>query len=224
MSLRIPEAVVSPPETIVNSADIAPLPAAAFSPPESRVDFDRFTTAYEDHLPLVINVASRFLGNSQDAEDVAQTVFERALRHWDSFEDRNLRGWLCKITTNVCIDKVRRNNRIHMEPTDFNDPTQQSTIHQDRPAFGDRSYVPTDETENSIILRGVLEKIPDPFGPVVHLVDVEDQSYQQASDKLGIKLGTVRSRLHRGRLLLREYLKDEGITSYTEFLSADVRL
>lgn len=152
-----------------------------------------------DHGDRVYRLAYRLSGNAHDAEDITQEVFIRVFRSLDSFRPGSFEGWLHRITTNVFLDLVRRRARIRMEAL----PEETDRIAGNEPspeqAWSDSNLDPD--------LQAALDDLPPEFRAAVVLCDVEGLSYEEIGATLGVKLGTVRSRIHRGRQALRAGLE-----------------
>jgi len=149
----------------------------------------------KDHGDRVYRLAYRLSGNSHDAEDITQETFIRVFRSLDGFRPGSFEGWLHRITTNVFLDMVRRRQRIRMEAL----PEETDRIAGREPspeqAFQDANLDPD--------LQAALDELIPEFRAAVVLCDVEGLSYEEIGATLGVKLGTVRSRIHRGRQALR---------------------
>jgi len=147
-----------------------------------------------DHSARVYRLAYRLTGNRQDAEDLTQDVFVRVFKSLDTYVAGNFEGWLHRITTNLFLDRMRRKSKIR--------EGQEDRVHSAEilPEFAvhDAGFDPDIEV--------ALASLPEEFRVAVVLCDVEGLSYEEISSVLGIKLGTVRSRIHRGRTQLREAL------------------
>jgi RNA polymerase sigma-70 factor (ECF subfamily) len=150
------------------------------------------------HWPDLYNRALRLARNDALAQDVLQDTFERALRFEDQYEPgSNLRAWLQRILLSVFVTRCRRARRERRALDHLmNDPCSW-TLPDGLPAF--QALSPT-------VARAV-ESLPDPFRRAVELVDLADVSYRDAASVLGVPLGTVMSRLHRGRRMLAEALR-----------------
>ena len=157
-----------------------------------------------DYSPQVYRLAYRLTGHIADAEDLTQEVFLRVFRSLDSYRPGTFAGWLHRITTNLFLDQVRRKSR------------------QRTWAFGEyEADVPradlADEPERGfeignldIDIQAALAQLPPEYRVAVVLRDIEDLTYEEIADVLGISMGTVRSRIHRGRSRLRESLAHRG--------------
>lgn len=162
------------------------------------------------HADRVYRLAYRLSGDAQDAEDLTQETFIRVFRSLSSYQPGTFEGWLHRITTNLFLDMVRRRNRIRMEalPDDYDRvPSEGPTPEQ---AFYDARLDPD--------LQSALDSLAPEFRAAVVLCDIEGLSYEEIGATLGVKLGTVRSRIHRGRQALREHLARtaaEGADGYS---------
>jgi RNA polymerase sigma-70 factor (ECF subfamily) len=144
------------------------------------------------------SVAYRLAGNHNDAEDVLQEALLRVERGLVRYQPGNLNGWLARIVTNVFLDDVRRRTR-----------RPQTALPDDPDRVLEGSMAADDELaarDLSDHIQDALRALPNDFRVVVVLSDVVGESYEEIAETLGIPVGTVRSRLHRGRSRLREVL------------------
>jgi RNA polymerase sigma-70 factor (ECF subfamily) len=151
-----------------------------------------------DHSARVYRLAYRLTGNAHDAEDLTQDVFLRVFRSLDSYRPGTFEGWLHRITTNLFLDRMRRKARIRFEalPEDA-----------ERVSGPERSpeSVYTDRRLDADV-EAALNALPADFRVAVVLCDIEQLSYEEIADVLHVKVGTVRSRISRGRTMLRRSL------------------
>ncbi len=150
------------------------------------------------HSSRVYRLAYRLTGNPHDAEDLTQEVFVRVFRSLASYTPGTFEGWLHRITTNLFLDQVRRKARIRFDalPDDA-----------ERLPSGDRGPAQIyDEEHFDSDVQAALDALPPDFRAAVVLCDLEGLTYEEIALTLDIKVGTVRSRIHRGRVLLREAL------------------
>ncbi|WP_082468974.1 RNA polymerase sigma factor SigE [Sciscionella sediminilitoris] len=147
------------------------------------------------HSDRVYRLAYRLSGNQHDAEDLTQETFIRVFRSLSSYKPGTFEGWLHRITTNLFLDMARRRSRLRMEGL----PEDTDRLAGDEPtpeqAFSAAHLDPD--------LQAALDELPPEFRAAVVLCDVEGLSYEEIGATLGVKLGTVRSRIHRGRQALR---------------------
>jgi RNA polymerase sigma-70 factor (ECF subfamily) len=153
-----------------------------------------------DYGRFMYTVAYRLAGNDEDAQDLVQEALLRVRGGLERFEPGSLQGWLARIVTNVFLDEVRRRRRR---------PTDPLPDEPDRVLAGGRA---ADEASDALSeeVQAALAALPEEFRVPVVLCDVADQSYEQIAAALSIPVGTVRSRLHRGRRMLRAKLAEEG--------------
>jgi RNA polymerase sigma factor (sigma-70 family) len=151
------------------------------------------------HSTRVYRLAYRLTGNPHDAEDLTQEVFVRVFRSLESYTPGTFEGWLHRITTNLFLDSARRKQRIRFEGL-ADDVAQRLPGNDPSPAqaFDDR-HMDSD-------VQAALRALPPDYRAAVVLCDIEGFSYEEIAATLGVKLGTVRSRIHRGRAQLRAAL------------------
>jgi RNA polymerase sigma-70 factor, ECF subfamily len=173
-----------------------------------------FETEAMPYINLLHNYAYRMTGNQLDADDLVQETYLRAFRFFHKFEKgTNCKAWLFRIMKNLFINKYRKNQK---EPgkVDYDDVENFfDTIKSDRVESTDLqeklfSNLLDDDMVNA------LNSLPDDFKTVVILCDIEGLSYEEIAEFVQCPIGTVRSRLHRGRKLLQQkllsYAKDKG--------------
>ncbi len=159
----------------------------------------------EQHSGRVYRLAYRLTGNRADAEDLTQEVFVRVFRSLDSYTPGTFEGWLHRITTNLFLDGARRKQRIRFDAlSDERAARLASSTASPDAAYADRTF--DDDVERA------LASLPPDFRAAVVLCDVEGLSYEEIADVLGAKMGTVRSRIHRGRAMLRRALAHRAPT------------
>ncbi len=156
-----------------------------------------------DHSARVYRLAYRLTGNQHDAEDLTQEVFVRVFRSLDTYRPGTFEGWLHRITTNLFLDQVRRKARIRFDalPDDSGDRLA------GREPGPERAF---EHLNLDLDVQAALDQLPPQFRAAVVLCDIEGLSYEEIADALDIKLGTVRSRIHRARAMLRESLADRA--------------
>jgi len=155
-----------------------------------------------DHGRFLYTVAYRLAGNDDDAQDLVQEALIRVRRGLERYEPGSLQGWLARIVTNVFLDEMRRRKR---RPTDAL-PDDPGRVLPSAPG-ADEVF-----TGLSVEIQRALEDLPEEFRVPVVLCDVSDLSYEQIAATTGVPIGTVRSRLHRGRRMLRATLTADGVT------------
>ena len=150
------------------------------------------------HSARVFRLAYRLTGNRHDAEDLTQDVFVRVFRSLKDYTPGTFEGWLHRITTNLFLDNVRRKNRIRFD-----------ALPDDAERIAGNAPSPDNEIDDRLFdpdVQRALDSLAPEFRAAVVLCDIEGLSYEEIAATLGVKLGTVRSRIHRGRAHLREAL------------------
>jgi RNA polymerase sigma-70 factor (ECF subfamily) len=185
----------------------------ALSPAEQReydLSFEREALPWLDD---VYRFALSLTRNDADADDLVQETYLRAYRSWHTFErGSDARRWLFTICRNAFLrTRERARHQVELEDGDVESVASQLAESSSRP--GDEQLL--SRLDLGPALKRALDELAEPFRSAVTLVDVEDQSYEAAAEILGVPIGTVRSRLFRGRRLLQqmltEYARDAGI-------------
>jgi len=178
-----------------------------------RVRFEEEALELSDQ---VYRVARRLVGSREEAEDLVQETYARAFRSWQQYQPgTNLRAWLLRILTNLNIDRGRRQQRapqttsLDTEAGDYFLYNQlEAQVPGDNP---DEERVLERLSQDSIV--DALADVPHDFRDVLVLVDIGEFSYADAAQILDIPMGTVMSRLHRGRRILKQNLADRTVAS-----------
>ena len=167
------------------------------------------------HMDLLYNYALRTTGNQDDAQDLLQETFLKAYRFWDKYEKgTNVRAWLFRIMKNSYINRYRKETK-EPDKVDYGDIENfYNTIRAE--------YTDTNDLQEKLFgnllgdeVAKALESLPEDFRTVVILCDIEGMTYEEIAEFIERPIGTVRSRLHRGRKLLQaklfEYARKQGI-------------
>lgn len=159
------------------------------------------------HLDALYSTAVRLTRRESDAEDLVQETYIKAFRYFHKFEQgTHLRAWLYKIMVNTFINQYRKQqkNREMIEDWDWDQIAEQDEK--------------LDDNEKNILdqfvseqVQTAIQKVPEDFRTVLVLSDLEDMSYKDIADIVGCPIGTVMSRLHRGRRILRKYLRNYAV-------------
>ena len=174
-----------------------------------RVRFEEEALALSDQ---VYGVARRLVGSREEAEDLVQETYARAFRSWRSFQPgTNLRAWLFRILTNLNIDRGRKVQRTpDMQPLEESDYFLYNKLEESTTdGTPDERRVVDRLSQNDAVTA--LADLPHDFRDVVLLVDLADFTYSDAAQILDIPIGTVMSRLHRGRRMLKRTLADSAV-------------
>jgi len=175
----------------------------------------------DQHSARVYRLAYRLTGNKHDAEDLTQEVFVRVFRSLDKYTPGTFEGWLHRVTTNLFLDGARRKQRIRFDAlSDERAARLTSASPAPEVAYADMHF--EDDVERA------LATLPPDFRAAVVLCDVEGLSYEEIAEILDAKLGTVRSRIHRGRAQLRAALAHrapaEGRSRYSGPTTGPMRI
>src|SRR5439155_15142610 len=164
-----------------------------------RGDSAAFSTLVRRHERRVYNLCYRMLGRDEDARDASQDAFLTALRKLSSFRgEAQFTTWMHRVTVNACYDLLRRKRREPMlEP-----PRDEDAPEPPGPASPDHA----DRAVAAVDVQRALIRVPQEFRAVLILHDVHDLAYEDIAETLGIPVGTVKSRLHRGRIALAQAL------------------
>jgi RNA polymerase sigma-70 factor, ECF subfamily len=173
-----------------------------------RVRFEEEALALADQ---VFRVARHLAPSRDEAEDLVQETYARAFRSWRSYTPgTNLRAWLLRILTNLNIDRGRRTQRApQTTPLEANDYYLYDKLAEADRGETDEDRVVERLSQDDIV--AALSAVPHDFRDVIVLVDIGDFSYQDAANILDIPLGTVMSRLHRGRRILKRELAESAL-------------
>ena len=175
-------------------------------------DLDKlFTSEALCHKDALLAYALHLTHNDKDAEDLLQDTLLKAYRHFDKYEpDTNCKAWLCRIMTNEFITQYRHQLR------EINCVDKTEALDENHPDTRDTYYEDQEYTENSSDfgdeVSHALNHVPDDFKAILIMADLQEQSYREISEKLDIPIGTVMSRLFRGRQMLRKKLHNYAVS------------
>jgi RNA polymerase sigma-70 factor (ECF subfamily) len=193
---RAPE-LTGPAETATATAELATFGSGAGGETWAPPTWEEIVST---HSARVYRLAFRLTGNQHDAEDLTQEVFVRVFRSLSTYTPGTFEGWLHRITTNLFLDSVRRKQRIRFDALGDDAaerlPSREPTPQQH---FNDTHF--------DADVQQALDTLAPDFRAAVVLCDIEGLSYEEIATTLGVKLGTVRSRIHRGRSHLRKALR-----------------
>ncbi len=179
--------------------------------------FNRLVLAYQD---MVYSHAYRMVGEEEAADDATQTTFLSAYNHLNSFRGGSFKAWLLRIVTNACYDELRRRKRrptVPLEPSDEEGEEVESARWMVDPAGQPEELAEQKELQRAI--QHCLDNLPEEFRAAVVMVDVHGLDYSEASLASGKPIGTIKSRLARARLRLRDCLN-----GFAELLPSGFRL
>lgn len=177
------------------------------------------------HIDALYGVALRLIKNERDAEDLVQDTYLKAYNHFDKYEPgTNCKAWLFKILTNTFINRYRKKQkeRVYLVDDDERPLYERHAAPPESPM--DQPSVTEEEMFHRLFgdeVRDALELVPEDFRLVVLLADLQDFSYKEIADIMDCPIGTVMSRLYRGRRLLQKQLVEYAVTQ--GYLSMDPR-
>jgi len=183
-------------------------------------NLDAFNTLILHYQDSVFNTALRILGDEDQAADAAQDAFISAFKSISSFRGGSFKAWLMRTVTNACYDELRRRKR---RPTTPLEPDTDDGEEMDSPRWlADPNMTPdqqaeADEVEHAI--QHCLDNLPLEFKTVVVMADIQGMDYTEVAASVHVPLGTIKSRLARARLRLRECLQ-----GFAELLPSSYRL
>lgn len=170
-------------------------------------DLNAFNELVLKYQNQVFNQAYRLLGNNDVAEDITQDTFILAFQKIYQFRGGSLRAWLLRIVTNLCYDEMRTWKRAALqplEPIDEDGETNESPYWIKDPNMLPEEFIEMGELRE--VIEDGLSKLPSNFRIAVTLVDIQQLDYKEAAFVMGTSIGTLKSRLARGRLMLRNSL------------------
>src|SRR6476661_5998530 len=192
--------------TVAEMAEAPPDATRIAAEARDRVRFEEEALALSDQ---VFRVARHLAGSREEAEDLVQETYARAFRSWRSFQPgTNLRAWLLRILTNLNIDRGRRQQRSpDMQPLEEGDYFLYNKLEAAGDGDTDEERVVERLSQDDIV--SALAAVPHDFRDVIVLVDIGDFTYADAAQILDIPIGTVMSRLHRGRRILKKSMAEQ---------------
>ena len=183
-------------------------------------DLDSFNTLILNYQDRVFNTALRILGDEDTAQDAAQEAFISAFRSINTFRGGSFKAWLLRTVTNACYDELRRQKR---RPTTPLEPETNDGEEMDSPRWlADPNMTPAEQSEADELEHAIqhcLDTLPTDFRTVVVLADIQGMDYSEVATSARVPLGTIKSRLARARLRLRECLR-----GFEELLPSSFRL
>tara|TARA_B100000959_G_scaffold55667_1_gene58019 strand:- start:717 stop:1280 length:564 start_codon:yes stop_codon:yes gene_type:complete len=174
---------------------------------ESIVDGDtaKYEIIVKKYQIRVINLCFRYTKNYSDAEEVAQEAFLKAYRSLESFRfDSKFYSWLHRISINCSLNYINSKEKVKEKET----ISENTCLIDERRGVGDRPDEYYNLSELSEVIEKTFEGLPEELKLIVKLREIDDLSYDEISNKIGIPIGTVRSRLHRAREILIKIIKN----------------
>lgn len=171
-------------------------------------DLDAFNALVERYQTTVYNICLRMLGAPQPAEDATQEAFIHAYRRIDSFRGGVFRSWLFRIAANACYDEMRR--RKTRTAVSLDEPYGEDERRHDLPDAGPSMEEHAERVELRGALEAALARLPEDQRLAIVLVDVQGLEYAEVAVVMQCSLGTVKSRINRGRARLRAFLLERS--------------
>ena len=171
----------------------------------------RFKSEALCHMDALMSYALRLTHDERDAEDLVQDSLLKAYRHFDKFEPgTNCKAWLFRVMTNLFISQYRHAQH-ELAMVDKSEELDENHADTRDARYPESLYSEKSEDFGDEVTRA-LGNVPDDFKSIVIMADLQDQSYREIADKLSIPIGTVMSRLFRGRQLLRSKLHNYAVS------------
>ena len=172
-------------------------------------DMSAFEELIIQYEKKVYNVALRVLKNPDDAMDISQEVFIKIYKNLDKFDGKaSFSTWLYRITTNTCIDELRKRKGKETYSIDNDIENEEGSYKRE---FVDNSPTPEEQTiikESGNEIIKAMENLSDEHRTIITLRDIEGLSYNEIADITGVSIGTVKSRISRARLSLKNIIKN----------------
>jgi len=158
----------------------------------------------------IYSLSYYFLGHKEEAEDATQEALIRLWENWNKVRGTNALAWLLRVTRNVCMDVLRKRRSGHAVVSGNDFDAALATIPGNAP--DPREALETSDLQEQV--RKALTRIDEPYRSIVILREIQQMSYAEITEALGIPLPTVKVYLHRGRRMLREQLRERGADAY----------
>lgn len=179
--------------------------SAVFDNTGNQHDLPTWEEVVRDHGDKAYRLAFRLTGNQQDAEDITQDAFIRVFNNLADYKPGTFDGWMHRIVTNLFLDMVRRKAKIRFDSITDTEEQLHSPASTPENIYLSQRFNPQ-------VQQALMVLAPD-YRAAIVLCDIEGLTYEEVGKALGVKVGTVRSRIHRGRTALRKELLARGVTS-----------
>jgi len=183
--------------------------------------FEELVIEYENGI---YNLAYRMLGSPEDARDISQEVFLRAYRSLRSFrEEASFSTWVYRIAKNACLDELRKRSKVQAVSVDQPLETEEGAVQRELPSkLGDPERA-VEQVELSELIEQALGTLADQYRSAVVLRDLHGFAYEEIAEIMEVSLGTVKSRIHRGRQALKEVLLESELFSHADVETSERR-
>ncbi|WP_432408886.1 RNA polymerase sigma factor [Wukongibacter sp. M2B1] len=173
-------------------------------------DIESFEKLIEKYQVVAFNIAFRMIGNKEDASDMAQEALIKVFRSLKGFRgDSSFSTWFYRIVTNKCIDAIRKMKKVKTISLDKEFEGENGNYNIE---IADNKYLPDklyEVKEKKELVQTALKRVPEKYRTVLVLRDIQSFTYEEISEIANMPLGTVKSRISRGRSLLKEILIKE---------------
>ncbi len=174
-------------------------------------DLSALGELFHRYQEKIYNLAYRIMGSREDAEDLVQDVFVKVYESAEQYQEKaSFSTWLYRVAVNLSIDRLRKKKRERLDPLENPDTEEDVSLIDALPADDPSPEELAIAREKKERIQSVLEEVDSRYRTIIILRDLEALSYSEIAAILGCSIGTVRSRLHRGRRLLKEKFKKLG--------------
>ncbi len=171
-------------------------------------DIEAFEQLIFDYQKKAYNIALRVMGNQEDAKDMCQEAFIRIFKSIEGFKEQSsFSTWMYRIVTNVCLDEIRKKKKIETVSLDGTYETENGQIHFETASDDDTPEEAYIRTEKKRIVLKSINELSEEYKTVIVLRDIQGFSYEEIANILCCSIGTVKSRINRGRNTLKDKLK-----------------
>lgn len=171
-------------------------------------DVDSFEFLLDSYDKKAYNIAYRIMGNEEDAKDMAQEALLRVYRSLKDFKGQSsFSTWLYRIVTNVCLDELRRRKKEKYVSMDSTIYTDNGELHRELCSEKETPESIYERVEEGELVRNAIQELSEDYRSVIVLRDIQGFSYEEISNILDCSLGTVKSRINRGRTILKDKLR-----------------
>lgn len=178
-------------------------------------DVEAFETLIKQHQVIAYNIAYRILGDQEDAKDAAQEALIKVFKNLPGFKaESQFSTWLYRIVVNTCTDYMRKHRKITTVSTDKGLETEEGTLQTELPDERMSPEVVFEQTELKQKVQAAISALPEQNRTVIVLRDVQGMSYDVIASMLDLPVGTVKSRINRGRDMLKKLLIESRINAY----------
>jgi RNA polymerase sigma-70 factor (ECF subfamily) len=171
-------------------------------------DIESFELLISSYDKRAYNIAYRVMGNEEDAKDMAQEALLKVFKSLKDFKGQSaFSTWLYRIVTNVCLDELRRRKNEKYVSMDSTIHTENGELHREMCSDKETPESVYERVEQRELIKNAISELNEDYRSAIVLRDIQGFSYEEISNILDCSLGTVKSRINRGRIMLRDKLK-----------------